>query len=117
MAGRSNAKGVRIDGFWFGSGAEARRYQELRLMEAGGLISNLVVHPPFPIYVGGDEICTYVADFKYKKPNGNTVIEDVKGFPTEVFKLKRKLFEALYKTNLLVTPASDYRATAKRRKR
>lgn len=33
----------------------------------------------------------YVADFVYVR-NGRTVIEDVKGFRTEVYKIKRKMF-------------------------
>ena len=118
MAGRSNAKGVRIDGFWFDSGAEARRYQELRLGQASKLIYALEIHPTYPLKVNGKLICKYEADFRYMHLHKGLVVEDVKGQKTDVFKLKHKLFEALYDIKLLITPASDYRAPrAKRRRR
>ena len=37
----------------------------------------------------------YVADFKYIE-NGKTIVEDVKGLQTDVFKIKHKLFEKKY---------------------
>jgi hypothetical protein len=47
------------------------------------------------VEVQGKLICTYVADFKYLE-NGKEVVEDVKGFKTPVYKLKKKLVEAIY---------------------
>lgn len=39
----------------------------------------------------------YIADFKYFDTKSNKlVVEDVKGIETEVFKIKRKLFEYKY---------------------
>lgn len=40
----------------------------------------------------------YIADFQYIE-NGKTIVEDVKGMQTDVFKLKHKIFEKVY-TNL-----------------
>lgn len=37
----------------------------------------------------------YVADFMYDEA-GKTIVEDVKGMKTEVFKIKHKLFEKKY---------------------
>jgi hypothetical protein len=37
----------------------------------------------------------YVADFQYIE-NNKVIVEDVKGMQTEVFKIKRKLFEKKY---------------------
>ena len=34
----------------------------------------------------------YIADFQYIE-NGKTIVEDVKGMQTDVFKLKHKIFE------------------------
>jgi len=39
---------------------------------------------------------TYIADFRITYTNGHVEIEDVKGLETEVFKLKRKMFEYKY---------------------
>lgn len=37
---------------------------------------------------------TYIADFVYwDNKHSKTIVEDTKGFETEVFKIKRKLFE------------------------
>ena len=48
--------------------------------------------------------CSYVADFVYKDSQGNTVVEDVKGYrgggAYEIFKIKRKLM--LYLKNIEV---------------
>ena len=37
----------------------------------------------------------YIADFQYIE-NGKTIVEDVKGMQTDVFKLKHKIFEKVY---------------------
>ena len=39
---------------------------------------------------------TYTADFKVTYADGHVEIIDVKGIKTEVFKLKRKIFEFQY---------------------
>ena len=38
----------------------------------------------------------YVADFRYTMPNGVMVVEDVKGVRTPIYRLKKKMVEALY---------------------
>lgn len=86
-----------VDGITFASAKEARRYGDLKLLERAGEISALRLQPRFPLEVEGKLICTYVADFAYIcKGEAEETIEDVKGVQTPVFKIKRKLFEALY---------------------
>ncbi len=94
----SKYKAIRteIDGITFASKAEASRYQELKMLQAVGYISGLILQPRFPIIVDGKKICTYVADFSYQDSNLRHVIEDVKGMKTPVYNLKAKLFHALY---------------------
>ena len=88
---------VEVDGIRFASKAEARRYRELRLLERGGAIADLILQPRYPVRVNGVRICTYLADFTYRDcETGLYVTEDVKGVRTPVYKLKRKLVEALY---------------------
>lgn len=79
----------------FPSRAEMRRYKALRMELHHGLIENLVLQPVFPIKINGALVTKYIADFQYTR-NGETVVEDVKGVSTDVFKLKRKLVEASY---------------------
>jgi len=77
------------------SKAEARRCDELRLLERVGEIARLEQQPRFPCKINGTLICTYVADFAYFA-NEKRVIEDVKGQKTQLYVLKKKLVEALF---------------------
>ena len=93
---------VTLDGFTFDSIAESRRYQELKLLLAAGEIAGLEIHPRYeiiPAYTRCDgkriRATYYEADFSYwDKAASYVVVEDVKGFQTEGFRLKRKLFES-----------------------
>lgn len=86
-----------IDGIRFASKAEARRYQQLRLLERGKAIEGLVMQPRFVLAIGGVKVCTYVGDFQYTdRATGSTIIEDVKGLATPVYKIKKALMRAIY---------------------
>jgi|TARA_Y100000310_G_scaffold126112_1_gene124867 hypothetical protein len=87
---------VRIDGIDFDSRAEARRYVDLKMLEKAGEIRNLELQPKFECVVDGTKICTYRADFQYFCGN-ERVVEDVKGVKTPVYRLKKKLVEALFR--------------------
>lgn len=83
---------------YFPSRLEARRYPELRQLEAQGVIADLVVHPKFRIQHNGIHICNVVADFSYHS-DGKFIVEDVKprGAPlTRSFRLGRKLVHAFH---------------------
>jgi|TARA_R110000751_G_scaffold16815_1_gene52810 hypothetical protein len=90
---------VVIDGIRFASKAEGRRYSELKLLEKAGEISKLELQPRYKIIVEGILICTYVADFKFEQRHKSgmffTVVEDVKGILTPIYKLKKKLVKAV----------------------
>ena len=80
----------------FASAAEARRYEELLLLQHVREIQNLRCQVSYRIVVNGETICTYVADFQYFDCRKNeTVIEDVKGVRTPVYRLKAKLMKAV----------------------
>ena len=113
-----------VDGKEFDSKKEAKRYQELRLLQWSGQIQNLqtqvkyVLIPTqreasFEVYKSGpnkgrrkpgkviEHECSYVADFVYTQ-DGETVVEDVKGYrdPASAgyakFVIKRKLMLERY---------------------
>lgn len=86
---------TRVGDISFASKAEAQRYMLLMLLERQGLIAQLELQPKFPMKINGVKVCTYIADFKYIR-DGIVVIEDVKGVETDVFRIKAKLFAALY---------------------
>lgn len=102
-SGRSkfNAKRTVVDGIAFDSRKEADRYLVLKGMEEDGSIEDLrrqvryELIPAFDVDGKHYRPVYYVADFVYVE-GGKTVVEDVKGMVTDVYKLKRKLFARRY---------------------
>ena len=94
------SKKITIDGHEFPSKREGKRYVELKRKLELGEITNLELQPPFLLQEGfkrdGKKYrpITYIADFKYVE-DGKVIVEDVKGFKTPEYKLKKKLL--LYK--------------------
>lgn len=92
------AKRVEIDGIKFASKKEAARYQVLKMLAKTGKIFDLklqvkfILCPKFEYEGKKEREISYVADFVYLDGNENKIVEDVKGFKTEVYKIKRKLF-------------------------
>lgn len=81
----------------FDSKKEAARFAQLGQLQQAGIIHSLELQPEFPIWINGIKVFTYRADFAYfDVPNSQRVIEDVKGFKTQVYILKRKAVEAYY---------------------
>lgn len=95
-----NAKKTVIDGITFASKKEATRYAQLCLLMKAKEIIDLKLQPAFPMEINGVKVCTYKADFQYMERDAKgywqIVVEDVKGMRTPVYKLKAKLFKALY---------------------
>ena len=98
------AKKTVVDGITFERMKEANRSVILKKMEKSGIINNLEVQPQFDCIVNQVKVCTYKADFRYfmqhgkgpQNQEGYCVVEDVKGFKTPVYKLKKKLVEACH---------------------
>ena len=89
-----------VDGIWFDSKAEGKKYSELVILQRVGKIANLKVHPVFPIIVNEIKICDFIPDFSFMDlEKGEPVILDVKSRPTltPMYRLKKKLFIALYR--------------------
>lgn len=95
-------KPVVIDNIKFDSMKEGRRYQDLKLLERGKVITDLELQPKYDLMVNGKKCGFYKADFRYQE-NGKTVIEDCKGFKTPVYNLKKKLVQAIYDIKILET--------------
>lgn len=90
-----------VDGYIFHSRKEAARYQELKFLEMAGEISDLNMQEKYPCEVNGKLICTYYADFEYiTTADMMRHTEDVKGYKTDVYQLKKKLVEAIYKIKI-----------------
>lgn len=97
-----NVKRKLVNGIEFDSTKEARRYQDLELMQQAGQIFELRRQVPFPIAINGMTVCVWLADFVYRQA-GQDVIEDVKGWKTDVYLLKKKLVQAQYGIKILET--------------
>lgn len=93
---KANGETVKFD-----SRKEARRYDELRLLERAHQISDLQRQVKFVLIPAQrdpkgkliERQCYYVADFTYKDSSGRLVVEDTKSEATRtpVYVLKRKL--------------------------
>ena len=90
------------DGIKFDSKKEAARYAELLLLVKAGLVKDLELQPKFlladTVRWNGQTLCKryYKADFQYVNEKGENVVEDCKGFLTDMYKIKRHLFLSLY---------------------
>ena len=82
---------VELDGKKFQSTKEAKRYIQLRAMQAAGEITHLHCQTPFEL-----SVCKFIADFTYTR-NGELIVEDAKSSVTRklaVYRLKKKLMKA-----------------------
>ena len=110
-----NARKIVIDGQEFDSRKEANRWQELRMLQRAGVISDLRRQVKFVLipaqYEDSTEVyqrgankgkpkrgklleheCAYIADFVYRVvETDRTAVEDTKGFRTKDYIIKRKL--------------------------
>lgn len=90
----------------FDSTKEARRYATLRLLEEAGEIADLRTQVKYELIPAQKDPETgkvieraahYIADFVYTdRLSGETVVEDVKGYRTKEYILKRKLMLQKY---------------------
>ena len=100
-----------VNGIEFDSRKEARRYQELLLLQRAGVIRDLKMQVKYVLIPAQYETyerygkkgqrlkdgkralekeCSYIADFVYEE-NGIEVVEDTKGIKTKDYIVKRKL--------------------------
>jgi len=86
----------------YDSAKEMRRAQELDILLQDETIQAWWPQITFKLTVNGQLICRYVADFKVLYFDGRVEYEEVKGFETKEWKLKYKLFRALYPNVTLV---------------
>lgn len=98
-------KKVEYKGIRFDSKKEYIRYLVLEDMQRKGEISGLQVQVPFvlvpPFHLNNIKYkgIRYIADFVYKK-DGKVIVEDTKGYRTDVYKIKRKLMAYMHKIEI-----------------
>ena len=112
---------ITIDNITFDSTGEGLRYKELKLLEKTGQITDLQLQKKFIIVPeirepdtvgprgGGKKgkliqsAAYYIADFVYYDKNGELIVEDFKGFKTDLYKLKKKLMKYIYDIDIKET--------------
>jgi Protein of unknown function (DUF1064) len=102
MASKYNAKTVELDGYIFDSKLEARYYELLKEKQKNDEILFFRVQPIYQLqetfkkYNKTFRRIDYIADFEVHHLDGSIEVIDVKGFRTQTFNIKRKLFEYKY---------------------
>ena len=111
MMNKYKAIKTTVNGIEFDSRKEARRYQDLMLLQRAGVIKKLERQVKFVLIPTQYETtirygkkgqrlkdkqkllekeCSYIADFVYEE-NGKRIVEDTKGVKTKDYIIKRKL--------------------------
>lgn len=88
-----------VDNIRFDSIAEAKRYNELKLLERAGEIRDLTLQPKFIFEHGGVRIGSYKADFQYLLPHSSVfIVEDVKALSTktQMYRLRKRMMLAFH---------------------
>jgi len=111
MRNKFGAKKVTIDNIKFDSKAEAKKYQELKLLLRAKKIKNLNLQPKFKILDSAIYECNftknnktkisdlyYTPDFAYTTLDNKIIIIEVKGVKTEAYQIRKKMFLNLMKS-------------------
>jgi len=109
-------KGIEVDGIFFSSKAEAKWYKIFKSQKGRGEIKDFRMQVPFELVPSQKAPVTkfdkkgnprtvekvvelavkYVADFVVEENDGTQTVYDVKGFPTPVWGIKRKLMRYVH---------------------
>ena len=107
MVAKYHNKKVEYDGYTFDSIKEKNYYIKLKLLEKAGKIKELELQkeyelqPSFKLNNKTSRKITYRSDFTYKTTEDDKLhVVDVKGFRTDVYRLKKKLFEYKYRIEI-----------------
>lgn len=89
----------------FDSKFEGGKAAELDLLKKAGEIVDYKTQVKIPLIVNNYIICNYYMDFVVEHNDGTIEYIECKGYSTEIWKMKWKMFEALYsdKPNVKLT--------------
>ncbi len=97
------ARKTEVDNIRFDSRSEAMYYQQLKLRKRAKEIADFSLQPEFSLLDKYRDSkgkmqrgITYRADFRVIHLDGTEEIVDIKGFRTEAYKIKAKIFAARY---------------------
>ena len=100
---KSKYKSVKCEHFGvkFDSKRERDQYIKYIHQQSIGEILSIKLQPRFDIIINGKFCGFYKADFEIELPNKSIQIIDVKGMKTIVYKLKKKIIEAMYNIKII----------------
>jgi hypothetical protein len=75
---------------------EAAYAHDLAMLQKAGEIIEIVPQFRLSLDVNGYHICNYIVDFMVTTRDGSVELHEVKGFETDIWRMKWKLAEALY---------------------
>lgn len=88
---------VTVDGITFDSVKEKDYYCELKVLRMAGVVKDFerqvkyVLQESFKYFKRTERAITYIADFRVTYADGHVEVVDVKGYRTDVYRIKRKL--------------------------
>ena len=85
-----------VDGIKFDSAREAQYYCQDKLKIKAGILKKVDRQVPFVVKIKGIKCFAYIADFVEYYPDGSYDVIDVKGFKTDIYKLKKRIVEAYF---------------------
>ena len=83
-------------GYWYQSKLEADYARDLDLRVKAKDITSWERQKNIPLKLGGIHVCDYRIDFIVYHNDGTTEYVETKGYKTDVWRLKWKIFEAMY---------------------
>lgn len=96
-ANKYGAKKTIYEGRKYDSKLEAAVAQEIDLLSRAGEVTRVEPQKTFGLYAkNGSKICNHRVDFALTFKDGHQEVWEAKGFATEIWRLKRKLFEDNY---------------------
>lgn len=90
-----NAKRSTYNGRNYHSKMEASYAMELDWRIKAGEVKEWIPQYKLELYVNGKKICNYYMDFKVIMADGSVELHEVKGFETDLWKMKWRITEAI----------------------
>jgi len=78
------------------SRGEAAYCDQLDMLKKAGEIKDYTTQKSFELKVNGVTICQHIPDFFVIENDGRETVHEYKGLATAVWRLKKKLFEAVF---------------------
>lgn len=91
-----NKTGSCLAKHWHQSILEADECSSLYLRQKAGEVISYEIQKRFEFVVNGHKICSHLVDFYVIYSDGSIAVVETKGMETELWRIKKKLFEACF---------------------